>query len=1518
MKDTILQKKYRMHKFGWFVTACAAVSLGLVAQGATCTYTDGEWDSEPTSADDEINIVSGDLTWDSSLPAKVASWTQTGGTVTFQTVFPGQGDFELFEVAGDVSLTGGTWTHAANSANEKEYRLCVDVAGSMVIGPDATIHADGCGYTMTGGGGHPKANGTSGGCYGGHGDLNTATVNYTYGSYAAPADDLGGGGSWSSIELPGGGAIKISVSGDLTHNGSIHANGLYTLYKTNPAYYLGAGGGIELVAGSIAGVGTIKANSPSANNTGGGGRIAVKLTKAGADFSNYDILNLAEAVAERAKTGGPGTIYAETAADQPGEGWLIMKGNGSDPQAKADIANGDPFPHGEASIHVSKLTLTNQVTLVVRADHTLDLSGTKSVAADVPGRNNAIRLDGGRVVFVGDEQSEAKIGCPINCLTEPEISTGSIVCEAWGNLVLTKNFSYDGDIVLDGGSLIAQGNLTVSGDVTVKAGGVFCTDALTFVDGAFEVENGGLVTCEGPSDTTALMKRLDLHVSGDVWVKSGGVVDVTGKGYSKGKAPEGRVGSGNGGASHGGLGSRNGGVYGSIYAPALAGAGSSHSAGGGIATIVVDGAFVNDGVVRASGELNYYHGGGGSISITAKTLSGTGIVDARAGADEASNASVAGGGRIAVTLTDPQADYSSFPLERFLAAGDLSGKNAGGAGTVYLRTGAQLADEGTLYVCNAPKSTTTTFYETILADGVVEGTAFGTVIITNSAKVKLAEGGIIKVKGDWLNYASFTAGTGSAVEFAGGGTVRVVGNTTFASVSCIAGGKRIEIAPGTTLTVSEAMSLAGTASSKIELVCSEPDGTWNLVNNGQTAMVGVKLAGCQATNPITVMNGEDGGNNSSNITIVKIEPGEEIVWLGSASALWSEAANWDRQRVPIDTDNVIVRTGGQALSLDVGASVASLTIDAGASLNVGNRALAVSDDFVQNGSLTVGAGGAVSAGGDVTLAGVCALSGSALTLNGGTAQTLTVAAGISLPIVRSLSTALTVASSLDCEEFVVGDGETACAVAFAAGTTLTTKRFDVHGAAGKLAVLAGKDDGVWNLNTSRADVEWAHVTGSDASSGILILPKNSTDGGNNRNWMFEDKRVHWDGVSPTTIDDDVVIDADSDFAISAPREMKSLTVSGNATLTVNDSLTVAGSVTLESAAALVWNRHGTIGGNLTMLSGSVLTHSPNADQEINKISLDIGGSGIIQQGAMIDVKGKGFTTGRGPGSVGGNVAGSYGGRGYYNNSPVAAAPCYGSYVCPTNCGSGGGEAANVNRSSVAGGAVRLAFGGDLALAGNVCADGQAESVDGWYTGTGGSVWIVARALSGSGDITADGGNGSMSRFGAGGRISLCLTGAGAGFAAYAGRVHAWGGSHSDLSIPSFCSGSAGTVYRKTADDNGIVCLSNNPKITGQRVDSQDFTDFPSEALCDPNELLNRDVVLESYATLNLTRNYSIRSLMVNDATPRILLNGHVLRLENRPTRAMRKVILEVTVPGQDEKGNPGKIMWNKGLVISVQ
>lgn len=131
----------------------AAVTLVASSSGAEiCTYEDGAWKDgkAPTAAEDEIVIVSGELTWDSSLPAEVASWTQSGGTVTFQTVFPGQGDFELFEVAGDVSLTGGTWTHAANSANKKEYRLCVDVAGSMVIGPDAARLPEGTGCDLVG------------------------------------------------------------------------------------------------------------------------------------------------------------------------------------------------------------------------------------------------------------------------------------------------------------------------------------------------------------------------------------------------------------------------------------------------------------------------------------------------------------------------------------------------------------------------------------------------------------------------------------------------------------------------------------------------------------------------------------------------------------------------------------------------------------------------------------------------------------------------------------------------------------------------------------------------------------------------------------------------------------------------------------------------------------------------------------------------------------------------------------------------------------------------------------------------------------------------------------------------------------------------------------------------------------------------------------------------------------------------------------------------------------------------
>ena len=153
------------------------------ANAATCTWS-GVWDTTPTEATDDIVITGGDLTWASTLPQTVASWTQTGGTVTFKTgraddantVGELVGDARLFKVTGNVTVNGGKITHAgqptmtASSAGwidgKGVYRLIMDIGGDLVIAEGASISADGTGF-LSGQKGPGACN--RGGCHGGSG-----------------------------------------------------------------------------------------------------------------------------------------------------------------------------------------------------------------------------------------------------------------------------------------------------------------------------------------------------------------------------------------------------------------------------------------------------------------------------------------------------------------------------------------------------------------------------------------------------------------------------------------------------------------------------------------------------------------------------------------------------------------------------------------------------------------------------------------------------------------------------------------------------------------------------------------------------------------------------------------------------------------------------------------------------------------------------------------------------------------------------------------------------------------------------------------------------------------------------------------------------------------------------------------------------------------------------------------------------------------------------------------------------
>ena len=206
------------------------------------------------------------------------------------------------------------------------------------------------------------------------------------------------------------------------------------------------------------------------------------------DLADVDVLGLqrevefaedglAQAVAGQNTTGGAGTIYAETPADEPGHGWLILKGNGSGPQAN-ELTNADPFSDLDAELRFAKVTFTNGVMALVRAGNVFDLRGCEIVAADVSGKNNGIRLNGGTLLWPEGEGFVAEVACRLECVTAPGISSKKIVVKPCGNLLINAAWSWAGDVVLSN-----HATLSFACDYRIKSLTVNDTTARVFLNG---------------------------------------------------------------------------------------------------------------------------------------------------------------------------------------------------------------------------------------------------------------------------------------------------------------------------------------------------------------------------------------------------------------------------------------------------------------------------------------------------------------------------------------------------------------------------------------------------------------------------------------------------------------------------------------------------------------------------------------------------------------------------------------------------------------------------------------------------------------------------------------------------------------------------------------------------------------------------------------------------------------------------------------------------------------------------
>lgn len=544
---------------------------------------------------------------------------------TITLASPGMLSVDAATTLGTVTVQSGAIINHSDNSTAETYKMDLSV-GNLTINSGGAVNVVGLGYDS--GSGTGKGTSIGGGGYGGQGG--TSTGGDTYGSALTP-DKIGSGGAISSSTSGmGGGAIKLTISGNLTNNGTITASG-----QQGSLTGAGSGGSVWIVftggsstwggSGTIYAEGSYEANS--SYGKGGGGRIAV--TGYSTD-SHSGAVSAATAGGASGVYGGVGTIYTKTASQTYGS--LLIDGQ----NRQTDTRYGRS---GETSLTLDGFTVQNYGTFNIPTGSTLTLPSGVNLAGNI---------------------SASKT-----------INEGTLVLSG------THTISHN---------LIQRGTLTATGStVTVGSTGILTVDVPTTMHNV-TVNASGKITHS--DNSTAETYKLDLTLNN--LTLSSGTIDVDGLGYDAGYGPG--AGGVISGAGHGGMGggASSGQTYGTATAPTSLGSGGYGSSGGGAVKLTINGNFSNSGQIRAQGTGGGVlgTGSGGSIWVNftgaSSTWSGTGSIIASGGSESNSSYGNGAGGRIAVTgyVTDT---HSGTP-QTFSGGG--AGKK-GAAGTVYTKSASQ-------------------------------------------------------------------------------------------------------------------------------------------------------------------------------------------------------------------------------------------------------------------------------------------------------------------------------------------------------------------------------------------------------------------------------------------------------------------------------------------------------------------------------------------------------------------------------------------------------------------------------------------------------------------------------------------------------------------------------------------------------------------------------------------------------------------------------------------------------------
>ena len=614
-----------------------------------------------------------DCIWGDDAAHTVASWVQNNGytgTVTLETVFPGKGDFTVLTVTGAMNIESGTLTHPQSRtmgdnhnsqwdwlgdllANET-YRLSVKV-DSLIVGAEGMVDAKGMGYYAS----HDSARSpvpSHGGCSSGYAPYDDPKCPIHIGlPYHAGNNYYNG---------KGGGAIYIVCDGTAIVNGVIRADSSDGSFS----HGAGAAGSVYLAADSLSGTGTISANGNGGgdgNYKGTGGRVAI-VTSTPVNRSSFTAIS---AQCEwknsqgnyASEFGGAGTVFFKDSTMTYGK--LVVAEKSDRTGLSMNVIKRYTTVGTDGDWTFDSVEIAKNSFLIVPAGTSLHLpAGLTSVTGTATG--TAL----GGIIYKGGTFDIGQ--------TADQTVSGNWILVGWSNLVLNANVTVSGNaaigvppvgIVSDSGSAlptILTSSVTVNGNLTVASDGL-----LPAFNCGFRKTNQWV--SQGVLGHAAHGGRIMAAMSQDITCKS---------------------------------------AYDSVFAPCLPGCGIPWPNGqgvgnsGGAMKLVVSGAFTMNGVANASGSPEE-HGGsgnngggaGGSIDITAGSLTGNGRITA----DGGSYSWMSGpGGRIAIKLTDPSADFADF-TGLIRATGRSRGSHGGAqgsAGTIYLKTGAEGDFAGTVKI----------------------------------------------------------------------------------------------------------------------------------------------------------------------------------------------------------------------------------------------------------------------------------------------------------------------------------------------------------------------------------------------------------------------------------------------------------------------------------------------------------------------------------------------------------------------------------------------------------------------------------------------------------------------------------------------------------------------------------------------------------------------------------------------------------------------------------------------------